>query len=74
MTLTIEDGTRWFVWTKSGRRPRAAHADETAAIAEASRLAKKFPGQKFHVLRSVAKVHCVPESPISETVAEAANV
>lgn len=56
MDITHEPGTKWFIWNKNGRRPYRAHESEEAAIAEAERLARKVPGAKFHVMRSVTKV------------------
>lgn len=56
MDIVCEPGTKWFIWSKHGRRPARAHDSEAAALAEAERLARKVPGQKFHVMRSVTKV------------------
>lgn len=55
--IVHEDVRFWFVWTKQGYVPRRCHNTETAAHAEAERLARKHPGQKFIVLRADSKLH-----------------
>lgn len=58
--IIIEPGDKWFIWTKRGRPPRFAHDTEESAMDEAKRLALLNPEQKFHVMRSLAKVYTVP--------------
>jgi hypothetical protein len=62
--MVKEDAEFWLVWTKNGRNPRRSHTTEESAITEAERLARKFPGTKFLVLRCVTK-RIVP-NPIPE--------
>lgn len=50
------DRQTYFIWTKTGRKFSFAHQSKEAAYAEAERLARKYPGQKFHVLLSIEKV------------------
>lgn len=47
----------WLVWTPNGHTPRYEHQSAASAHAEAQRLARENPGEKFYVLQ-----------PISETV------
>lgn len=63
--LVIEDCKFWMVWTKTGHPPRRTHAMQSSAEDEADRLARKFPGRKFIVLRGERKCH-VP-SPAEPT-------
>lgn len=51
----------WMVWTKHGHRPKFCHANKRKAMREAARLARLKPGQKFIVMRMVAKVHVEAE-------------
>jgi hypothetical protein len=54
----IEDPAGFFmVWTKRGRKPRRPHDDFALAAEEAGRLARLHPGEKFIVLKAVAKFH-----------------
>lgn len=43
----------WIVWNPAGRNPTFRHRSESAAVAEAERLARENPGQTFVVLQSV---------------------
>jgi len=69
--LKMEPTEFWFVWTKNGRVPRFVHHTAELAEAEATRLAAKFPGRKFIVLRAYAKFSVAPAVE-AEPVAEAA--
>lgn len=40
----------WLVWSPSGSNPKRWHASESAANAEAKRLAISAPGSEFFVL------------------------
>lgn len=40
----------WLVWNPSGSNPKRRHASESAANAEAKRLALSAPGSEFFVL------------------------
>jgi hypothetical protein len=51
-----EPASTWCVWTKTGNRPERFHANKRLAIREAARLARLSPGQKYIVMRMVAKV------------------
>ena len=42
----------YMVWNPKRDMPRVKHATHTEAKAEAERLAKKQPGETFHILRS----------------------
>lgn len=55
----------WFVWTKNGNRPRFAHPSEAAALREAQRLAKRYPGNSFLVMHAVHKVRVEPAAEIA---------
>lgn len=63
---TVEPGRSWFVWSKRGWPPRFAHGSLESAEREAQRLANKYPGQKFHVLRAEAKFSVeAPDTPVA---------
>lgn len=57
----------YMVWTKRGTKPSCVHHRRSTAEAEAIRLAKKYPGQKFMVLSAVLKFWAV-EAPDAQTV------
>ena len=40
----------WMVWNEGNRAPTVKHPSVNAARAEAERLARLFPGQKFFLL------------------------
>lgn len=43
--------TRFFVvWREGGGPPTVKHQNELQARSEAARLARQFPGDRFHVL------------------------
>jgi len=67
--LCIEPASFWFVWTKKGRVPRFAHDSLEAAQAEAARLARLNPGQKFIVLQAVEKIAAPPTAEASADAA-----
>jgi hypothetical protein len=46
----------WLVWCEQRDPPRYRHLTREAAEAEASRLAKIYPGKSFFVLAPVARV------------------
>lgn len=46
-------GTFWLVWNEKGCTPTYKHESEDSARAEAVRLARKQPGDTFHVLRCI---------------------
>lgn len=46
----------WFVWRNEGGYPFVRHPTETAAYAEANRLAMRHPGSDFYVLEAVGRV------------------
>ncbi len=46
----------YLVWCESGSVPTVKHLNHTAACGEAERLAKKEPGQTFHVMECVTSV------------------
>lgn len=72
MNAMIEESGKWFIWTKKGRPPRFAHDDEASALAEAQRLAFKFPGKKFHVMKSVVKISVEAQEATGSEPSEAA--
>lgn len=43
----------WMVWNYDGNQPRVKHETEASAIAEAERLARIVPGQRFVVLEAI---------------------
>lgn len=47
----------WVVWNPEFGPPRYRHDNESAAKAEAERLAEQNLGQKFYVLRGVGLAH-----------------
>ena len=47
----------WMVWNPQGHQPTHKHGTEQEAIAEAERLARLNPKQRFHVLE--AKCCCI---------------
>ena len=49
---------KFFVWTKTGRRPRYAHDTQESAVTEARRLAELNPGKKFIVQQFLETVRC----------------
>jgi hypothetical protein len=53
---TVEFSGKFFVWTKTGRRPRFSHDTREQAVAEAERLAAATPGKKFIVQQFLEKV------------------
>ena len=58
--LKTEPMDKWFVWTKTGRRPSYVHESRAAAEAEAARLAALNPGKKFIVMHAVGKISVAP--------------
>jgi hypothetical protein len=42
----------WMVWNPAGRNPTEQHLSQSLATAEAERLARINPGEKFYVLRA----------------------
>lgn len=40
----------WLVWREGGGAPTYRHPNEDSALAEANRLAERFPGSPFVVL------------------------
>lgn len=44
----------WMVWCPRGDAPRVRHHSPQDAEREAQRLAAKYPGQEFFVLRATA--------------------
>lgn len=46
--------TFWLVWNEAHGAPRVKHNTSDSAKREAERLARLNPGQRFHVLESVA--------------------
>ena len=71
ISTPAQGAERWFVFCKRGRPPRFEHASESAAMAEAARLAMKCPGAKFHVLKSVAKLRVAPSASSANQTAAA---
>lgn len=65
----IEPMAGYFVWTKKGSAPRFHHHTLESAQAEADRLARFRPGQKFIVMQAVSK-HSVPVRLRSEPSGE----
>lgn len=48
-----DDGlTFWMVWSPQGRPPTHQHPTHAMAVAEAERLARHCPGQRFYVLEA----------------------
>lgn len=43
----------WMVYNQQGETPRGQHDTEFSAMAEASRLSLKHPGQKFVILEAI---------------------
>lgn len=54
---------KFFVWTKTGSRPRYSHATLASARKEAMRLAKLNPGKRFIVQEFHEKVFVEAEMP-----------
>ena len=54
--MVEEYSGKYFVWTKTGRRPRYAHDTHESALKEARRLATANPGRKFIVQQFLDKV------------------
>lgn len=53
----IKEGAFWLVWNPANdRAPTVRHLTESAARAEAGRLARQSRGDKFYVMRMVAGV------------------
>jgi hypothetical protein len=53
----------WWIWQKKGHPPRFAWETEAKAIAEAQRLARRYPNTSFIVMHSVRKFRTeVPET------------
>lgn len=44
--------TFWMVWNPQSRAPTLKHSTEESANAEADRLARKVPGERFYVLQA----------------------
>lgn len=61
--LMYEYNGGFFIWTKTGRRPRYRHETHESALKEATRLAKLNPGQKFIVQEFHEKVFVEVETP-----------
>ncbi|MEM1289765.1 MAG: hypothetical protein AAGH60_15560 [Pseudomonadota bacterium] len=47
----------WMVYNPLGRMPRYEHSSRGDADAEAQRLARENPGQKFFVLKAMGGYH-----------------
>lgn len=52
----MSDQIFWMVWNPRRDAPKCKHYTEYEARNEAQRLAAKFPGETFVVLRSLAEV------------------
>lgn len=48
----------WMVWNEQGRLPAVKHTLYQRAVAEAERLARQCPGQRFYVLQAT-EMRCV---------------
>lgn len=60
MNIKHESKDIYFVWTKTGHRPRRAHMTKESALSEAERLAALCPSKKFLVMHFFAKVSAKP--------------
>lgn len=49
----------WLVWNPQGNNPTFRHHSREAAQAEAERLARLAPGQRFYVLAALSVTHKV---------------
>lgn len=52
MTTEVKDF--WVVWNPNGRNPSVRHNNFAAAMQEAERLSKQYPGATLFVLKSQA--------------------
>lgn len=52
----------WMVWNEQGHAPTYKHITLPAAKAEAERLARMNPGQRFHVLAAMGSCEYNPVS------------
>lgn len=43
----------WLVWNPNARLPRYEHGSRDSAAAEAKRLAKLHPGERFYVMEPI---------------------
>lgn len=55
------NGKFWMVWNPNGRQPTYKHPTKESAIAEAGRLARMNPNERFYVLLSLGHMRvCDP--------------
>lgn len=52
-----EDQMFWVVWNPKAGPPTFEHDSASAARAEATRLARQNPGERFYVLAAVGLAH-----------------
>ena len=43
----------WVVWRQDGARPTVRHNSRSSAVAEATRLAREYPGGEFVVFEAI---------------------
>jgi hypothetical protein len=48
--------TFWVVWNENRGKPTFKHASEESAKKEAVKLARRHPGEQFHVLESTVTI------------------
>lgn len=46
----------WLVWNPNANAPSLKHDTKISATAEAERLARKHPGEKFYVLAPICEI------------------
>lgn len=65
----------WMVWRRNGSEPRFQHQAKVEAEREATRLARKYPGEEIFVLEAVRNIFCTtPVSMITLTEADAPDL